>query len=178
MFTLLALIDAGIRRIFVTYDIFCQWILNLQRRLATYLPPLNIDLTLLDSFDGGVPKMHLLGHRGVCQVRFNIALKDGVGLTHGEGVETIWSHSTAVATWSQETGPSARHQVLDDHWGAWNWRKVVNSRTFLFAYASCQLITQTQVSLSARVSKRLGSGARLSERWPIHSMRWFQKPPF
>ena len=56
---------------------------------------------------------------------------DGVGLTHGEGVETVWSHSTSLATWSRENGPAARHQILDDHWGSWNWKKTYNSRGHL-----------------------------------------------
>lgn len=55
----------------------------------------------------------------------------GVGMTHGEGVETIWSHSTSLATWSRENGPSARHALLDTHWSGWNWRKLVNLRKFL-----------------------------------------------
>lgn len=122
-------LNAGIRRLLVTYDIACQWGVNLQNRLNTYLPPLNLDLTWLTSLRVAVPKFHLVGHGASCQVPFNLALMDGVGLTHGEGVETVWSHSTSLATWSRENGPAARHQVLDDHWGSWNWRKVVNSRT-------------------------------------------------
>ena len=50
---------------------------------------------------------------------------DGVGMTHGEGVETMWSHSTSLATWSRENGPTTCHLVLDDHWMGWNWRKTV-----------------------------------------------------
>ena len=37
-------------------------------------------------------------------------------------------NTLTLATWSQENGPAARHQILDDHWGSWNWRKVINSR--------------------------------------------------
>ena len=127
-------LDAGISRLLVTYDIACQWSVNLQRRLSTYLPPLNLDLTQITSHRTAVPKFHLVGHGLSCQVRYNLALMDGVGLTHGEGVETVWSHSTSLATWSRENGPAAHHQVLDDHWGSWNWRKVVNSRTLCFAF--------------------------------------------
>ena len=53
---------------------------------------------------------------------------DGVGMTHGEGVETIWSHSTLLVTWSRENGPNARHLVLDDHWTGWNWQKYLDLR--------------------------------------------------
>lgn len=130
-------LDAGISRLLVTYDIACQWGVNLQRRLSAYLPPLNLDLTKLTSHRVAVPKFHLVGHGASCQVSYNLALMDNVGLTHGEGVETVWSHSTSLATWSRENGPAARHQVLDDHWGGWNWRKVVNSRTLYSAFTRC-----------------------------------------
>ena len=46
-------------------------------------------------------------------------------MTHGEGVETIWSHSGAIATHTRENGPGARHLILDDHWNGWNWRKYI-----------------------------------------------------
>ena len=127
---LLAAITAGITRVLVTYDIACQWWINLQKQLKTYGPPLNIDLSKLISFLVGIPKFHLLGHGITCQILFNLMLMEGVGLTHGEGVETIWSHATALQTWSREAGPGARHLILDDHWSGWNWRKLVNSHEF------------------------------------------------
>ena len=52
-------------------------------------------------------------------------------MMHGEGVETIWSHSMSLATWSGENGPGARHLVLDDHWSGWNWCKCISLREFL-----------------------------------------------
>lgn len=120
-------LNLGIHRLLVTYDIACQWGINLRRRLKTYLPPVNINLDEL-LFRVAIPKLHLVGHGASCQGPYNLALMDGVGLTHGEGVETVWSHSTSLATWSRENGPAARHLILDDHWGGWNWRKVVNLR--------------------------------------------------
>jgi hypothetical protein len=66
----------------------------------------------------------------------------GVGMTHGETVEMIWSHSTSLATWSHENGPSTRHALLDVHWSGWNWRKLVYLciYTSLFSFSSFPLI--------------------------------------
>lgn len=75
-----------------------------------------------------VPKFHIIGHGPSCQATYNLAYMDGVGMTHGEGVETIWSHSTSLATWSRENGPGARHLILDDHWNGWNWQKYLGLR--------------------------------------------------
>ena len=124
-------VKAGITDVVVTYDIACQWGENLKRRLSTYpsIPPLNI--TTLKSFRPAVPKFHLAGHKASCQSSiFNLAFMDKVGMTHGEGVETIWSHSTSLATWSRENGPHARHLILDDHWTGWNWSKLVGLRGY------------------------------------------------
>ena len=121
-------IEAGIKDVVVTYDIGCQWSKKFSQRLSNRnsMPPL--DIQPLNSFRVAVPKLHIIGHGASCQANFNLAYMDGVGMTHGESVETIWSHSTSLATWSRENGPAARHLILDDHWAGWNWRKLVGLR--------------------------------------------------
>jgi len=123
-------VNAGIKDVVVTYDIACQWSKNLSRRLPTYSSFPQLDLSTLNSFRVAVPKFHLVGHGTSCQATFNLAFMDGVGMTHGEGVETIWSHSTSLATWSRENGPAARRLILDDHWSGWNWSKLVGLREY------------------------------------------------
>lgn len=49
-----------------------------------------------------------------------------MGRTDGEGVEREWSHINPVALSTRLMGPGARCDTLDDHWGAWNWRKLVS----------------------------------------------------
>lgn len=128
MTTLADDVSAGISDVVVTYDIGCQWGKNLSRRLSNYLNISFIDINSLNSFRVVIPKFHIVGHGPSCQANSNLAYKDGVGMTHGEGVETIWSHSTSLATWSRENGPAARHLILDDHWTGWNWKKLVGLR--------------------------------------------------
>lgn len=36
-----------------------------------------------------------------------------------------------IALSAQEMGPAMRQEVLDDHWGAWNWGKIINMGEFL-----------------------------------------------
>ena len=123
-----ALVDdvhAGINDVVVTYDIGCQWGKNLISRLPKYKSALSLDIETLKSFRIAVPKFHIINHGVSCQATFNLIYMDGVGMTHGEGVEIIWSHSTSLTTWSRENGPAARHLILDNHWTGWNWRKLV-----------------------------------------------------
>ena len=124
-------IDAGIKDVVVTYDIGCQWGKHALRRLSDSPSMPSIDIGSLNSFHVAVPKFHIIGHGASCQATYNLAYMDGVGMTHGESVETIWSHSTSLATWSRENGPAARHLILNDHWAGWNWRKLVGLRRFL-----------------------------------------------
>ena len=123
-------INAGIKDVVVTYDIACQWSKNLSCRLPTYTCIAPLNLNALKSFCVAVPKFHLISHGASCQTTFNLALMDSVGMTHGEGVETIWSHSASLMTWSRENGPAACHLILDDHWTRWNWSKLVGLRGY------------------------------------------------
>lgn len=121
-------IAAGVIDVVFTYDIVCQWEKFLARRLASYLFAPSVSLKSLNSFRTAVPKFHIIGHGASCQANFNLAYMDGVGMTHGEGVETIWSHSGSLAVYTRENGPNARHLILDDHWNGWNWQKYTGLR--------------------------------------------------
>lgn len=121
-------LEAGIPHIVVTYDIACRWGLHLRERLSGYAATKDLNLDSLQSLRFAVPKFHLIGHGKPCHLNYNLAFMRGVGMTHGESVETIWSHSTSLAIWSRENGPGARHALLDTHWSGWNWRKLVNLR--------------------------------------------------
>ena len=121
-------VKAGISDVVVTYDIGCQWGKNLSQRLSNYSSAPSLNIKSLNSFRVAVPKFHIIGHGASCQATFNLAYMDNVGMTHGESVEMIWSHSTSLAIWSRENAPSACHLILDDHWNGWNWRKYVGLR--------------------------------------------------
>jgi len=121
-------LKAGIPHIVVSYDIACRWGKHLRERLSGYTATKDVDISSLSSLRFAIPKLHLFRHGKSYYLDYNLAFMRGVGMTHGENVETIWSHSTSLATWSRENGPQARHTLLDSHWSGWNWRKLVNLR--------------------------------------------------
>ena len=141
--TLVDDVDAGIKDVVVTYNIGHQWGKHTLHRFKDSPSIPFIDTTSLNSFHVAVPKFHIIGHGASCQASYNLAYMDGIGMTHGEGVETIWSHSTSLATWSRENGPAARHLILDDHWAGWNWWKLVGLRKF-----SSPTLNTSQLTLS------------------------------
>ncbi|KAJ7587784.1 hypothetical protein C8J56DRAFT_890663 [Mycena floridula] len=89
------------------------------------LPPLVRFRVVMSLFKWVIPKLHILGHRIACQLAFNLNYMLGAGRTDGEGVERPWAKIGPVATSTREMGPGHRHDILDDHWHDWNWRKIV-----------------------------------------------------
>ncbi len=122
--------DTDFKSILFSYDIACQWHKNFRTRITKFPPVLQIQL------DGihlryVVPKFHLPAHGAACQTRFSLNFLPKVGRTYGEGVEQEWSHINGTATSTREMAPSVRRETLDDHWGSWNWQKVIGFREFI-----------------------------------------------
>ncbi|KAG1738676.1 uncharacterized protein EDB91DRAFT_1237718 [Suillus paluster] len=108
----------------VSYDIACQWHKNLWQRMSTM--PLNLRLDHLAIFVRFfVPKFHLPAHVLTCQTNFSFNFSKNVGRTDGEAPEHGWSNINPMASSTKEMGPGSRRDVLDDHFGDWNWKKVV-----------------------------------------------------
>ena len=122
--TLMPALAAGISRVLVSYDIGCQWEKNLQTRLDSYAMS-TPKLSNLEYWKVVIPKFHLPGHGDKCQVTFSLGYTKWAGRTDGERIEAGWAQSTSMATWTRESGPSARRNILDDHWNASNWRKIL-----------------------------------------------------
>lgn len=117
----------SILMIVASYDIACQWSKNLKTRVAEF--PSSLQFTLPPTLTYVIPKFHIYAHGKSCQTRWSLNYLRWMGRTDGEGVEREWSHINPVALSTRLMGPGHRHDILDDHWGAWNWRKVVGLGT-------------------------------------------------
>ena len=126
--TLIPSLDAGITRVLVSYDIGCQWNINLQSRINDYTAFRSLQISDLESWRVLVPKFHLAGHGTKCQLLFNLAYTKWAGRMDGERIESGWAQTNGMATWTRESGPNARRNILDDHWNASNWRKLLGLR--------------------------------------------------
>lgn len=108
----------------VTYDIACQWNKKLPARVREY--PLELQLAFFKNRSHfAVPKFHLKGHGDACQSPYSLNYLPYSSRTDGEGIERGWSHINPLATSTREMGPGFRQDTIDDHWSAWNWRKIV-----------------------------------------------------
>ncbi|KAF8333820.1 hypothetical protein F5887DRAFT_892938 [Amanita rubescens] len=125
-----ALVGITLPHVIITYDIGCQWSKNLTSRMAKF--PEHMRLSPDTKIDVAIPSWHINAHGEKCRRDFYLGYTPGAGRTCGEEVEVSWSHTNPLAPSVREMGPAARHETLDDHWNAWNFRKIVGFR-MLFA---------------------------------------------
>ncbi|KAG2107192.1 uncharacterized protein F5147DRAFT_746009 [Suillus discolor] len=108
----------------VSYDIACQWHKFLWSRMVS-LPPSHHLNYLARTIRFFVPKFHLPAHVSKCQTIFSFNFTHFVGHTDGEAPERGWSNINSVASSTKAMGPGCRRDMLDNHFGDWNWKKVV-----------------------------------------------------
>ena len=113
------------RKIFMSYDIACQWGIHFKTRMATKFPEdwsVNNGKTTVKML---VPKFHLPAHIEKCQRDFSFNYTKHVGRTDGEAPEHGWSKINGLAASAREMGPGSRRDLLEGHMGDSNWKKVV-----------------------------------------------------
>ncbi|KAJ7027028.1 hypothetical protein C8F04DRAFT_965726 [Mycena alexandri] len=116
-------------RLFVSYDIACQWHIHLWSRMEQY----ENELLVLPGFAGThkrfvtflVPKFHLPAHIEACNLKFSFNLTRDVGQTDGEAPERGWANANPLAASTKEMGPGTRRDTLDDHFNDWNHKKTI-----------------------------------------------------
>jgi hypothetical protein len=115
------------KRLMITYDIWCKYRVNLQKRSTTFVDDL-VAAFRNATVRGFVPKFHLPAHGVVCRSIWSLNYALNVGRTDSEGPERIWAIEGLLATQTAEMGPGNRHAVLDDHIGEGNYRRYVGLR--------------------------------------------------
>lgn len=108
----------------MSYDIVCKWSVHIWDCMATYSCHLHFDRTGCKIIFL-VPKFHLPAHIKKCQTVFSFNLTSWVGRTDEEAPEDGWVDINCVATSKCEMGPGSCQDTLDDHFGNWNWKKIV-----------------------------------------------------
>ncbi|KAJ6483057.1 hypothetical protein DFH09DRAFT_949912 [Mycena vulgaris] len=120
-----SIVGTELVRFFVSYDIACQWHINIWMRMRGYAnEEIMVDGTgkYMTFF---VPKFHLPAHIEACNLRFSFNLTRYVGWTDGEAPERGWANANPLATSTKEMGPGSRLDTLDDHFNDWNYKKIL-----------------------------------------------------
>ncbi|KAJ7836541.1 hypothetical protein B0H14DRAFT_2793727 [Mycena olivaceomarginata] len=153
-------------RFFVSYDIACQWYINIWQRLAAYEDPALTTDRPKDAFRFLVPKFHLPAHIEACNLKFSFHLTRYVGQTDGEAPERGWANANPLARSTR-----ARRDTLDDHFNDWNHKKIIA--------LGITLAKKVEVAVAEMVRTReaLGDleeslGSESVERWTAMATRW------
>ena len=125
---------AGLALILISYDIACQWFINLYKRMEGYWPT-ELHIPTATKLIPAIPKLHEPMHDAANHQMYSLNYIPGVGQSDLECPERFWSRHNAVGNATKSQGPGSRHDVLDDHFSFWNWQKYIGlGRTLMRKY--------------------------------------------
>lgn len=120
--------------IIASYDIACQWFINLGSRIFNFWPE-EIKPSSSVNLIPLIPKLHEASHKKTnAHEQYSYNLCPGVGYTDGECPERIWAGHNAIANSTKTMGPGSRHDILDDHFGFWNYEKYISMGKFSYVH--------------------------------------------
>lgn len=114
----------AISLVIISYDIACQWFINLHKRIDADWPA-SLRPAPSTTLIPAIPKLHEPMHQHTKHQGYSFNYIPGSGLTDGECPERIWAPHNTLANSTKTQGPGSRQDVLDDHFGFWNWLKYV-----------------------------------------------------
>jgi DNA-directed RNA polymerase subunit RPC12/RpoP len=110
--------------VFLTYDIYCQYIVHACERFARLPECLRCGKEFGD-LKGGIPVWHGEAHCPKCRAKFQVQYQRGAGKVDGEGPERVWAKMNEIAFASKEMGAGTRHDAFDNYLDHHNHEKNV-----------------------------------------------------
>lgn len=131
-----------LRSVGLSYDICCQWYPNMYQRMAHWPEELRVPPTLATR--PLIPKFHEPAHNEKAHEQYSFNLAVGFGKSDGEVPERGWAGHNGLGNTTKTQGPGSRHDVLDDHFGYWNWTKYRTMGTGFVVKSLLPLLTYLQ----------------------------------
>ncbi|KAJ7038747.1 hypothetical protein C8F04DRAFT_909699, partial [Mycena alexandri] len=167
-----ALIGVAVVALTISYDIACQWKVNLPMRAATIVKNAKLP-TRLEEFEiqFALPVWHAAAHETSCQSQNSLSYMDGVGRTDGEGIERTWAILNPLGYSTKEMGGGARHDAIENKVDHLNFEKNIGqgdtlARKLIVAIAE----RDKQVAAFTDVDSTLSS--RLRNKWQKRIDDW------
>ncbi|KIY60941.1 hypothetical protein CYLTODRAFT_460278 [Cylindrobasidium torrendii FP15055 ss-10] len=119
-----SLLKERLRDVFVTYDIGCQWRINLLGpRYGDVPEELAYKEEDRPTINVALPVFHSSCHEESCGSAESCRHKVGAAMTDGEGVERVWAGFNKLAPATKEMHQDVRYDALEDAIDYYNWRK-------------------------------------------------------
>ncbi|KAF7341809.1 CxC2 domain-containing protein [Mycena sanguinolenta] len=160
----------------VSYDIVCQWSINIWVRLAEYEPELKERAgTGYRYWVWLIPKFHLPAHIEACNILYSFDLSPYVAQTDGEAPERGWANANPLAASTREMGPGARRDVLDDHFNDWNHKKIIALGRVMLERIQ-KAVGQMMEKQEELVETEASLPPEIVEKWTIAMELWEDDP--
>jgi len=105
------------------YDVVCEYGVYMDSRFSDH-PGLTMPEGL--KVMQAIGLFHVHGHKSDCLHRFATTYIPGMGVIDGEILETLWAVLNKSARSTRGATIAHRTEVLDDHMGDSNWKKIIN----------------------------------------------------
>ncbi|PPR04539.1 hypothetical protein CVT26_002506 [Gymnopilus dilepis] len=159
-------------RVLISYDIACQWFKNLADRMQENWPP-DLDLPPSTKLIPAIPKLHEPMHNTPNHEVYSLNLIPGVGLSDLETPERVWSAHNALGNSTKTQGPGSRQDVLDDHFGHWNWQKIIGlGKTLMRRYRNA--VADRNIQKEGHRGLTASLDAKQVENWEKMCVDWEQ----
>ena len=156
--------------ILISYDIACQLFINLFTRIEDHWPD-EIKIPSTTQLIPAIPKLHEPMHGRANHEVFSLNFIPGVGKSDLETPERVWSAHNGLGNSTKTQGPGGRHDVLDDHFGFWNWLKYVAlGKTLMSKYKAAIIERNIQVEGHRGLTESLDP--MLVARWEKMCLEW------
>ncbi|EPQ54120.1 hypothetical protein GLOTRDRAFT_44405, partial [Gloeophyllum trabeum ATCC 11539] len=117
-----------------TLDIKCQYSENLFHHISKFPEDMQLKEDTVN-VHYAILQFHIEAHGSKCEENFCFRYMRHMAMVCGEIVESGWVYTNLLLMSVREMG-SVCHKTLNNHWGTYNWQKVVSFGTSFLV--SCQ----------------------------------------
>lgn len=110
--------------ILVSYDIACQWFINLYKHMEAHWPE-DLRIAQTTTLTLAILKLHEPMHQTADHQVYSLNLIPSVGQSDCECPECVWSSHNMLGNSTKTQGPGLQQDILDDHFNFWNWQKYI-----------------------------------------------------
>ncbi len=114
--------SACVKDITLSYDVGCQYKINLEERCKKL--PVSLQRDSGSPFVAvALPIWHGDVHVVKCKTKNSLMYQDGMGKSDGEGIERTWSAFNPMVWQTKEMHLEVRHNAIEDRIDHYNFRK-------------------------------------------------------
>ncbi|KAF8885404.1 hypothetical protein CPB84DRAFT_1750196 [Gymnopilus junonius] len=156
--------------VLISYDIACQWFTNLFSRIDNHWPD-SIKPRPNTTLVPAIPKLHEPMHEQKDHQVYSLNLIKGIGFSDCECPERVWAPHNALSNSTKTQGPGSRQDVLDDHFGFWNWLKYIGLGSTLLQWYKAA-VAQHNLQQEGHCGLTASLDPDLVQKWETMCQDW------